>query len=98
MGKYWATWSGQNEEGYYINYELEFFEEIDGKLEAAFNLSPRIQLNERMGNVAEPSTRHTLTKDIYTHVTYADLRTDRGQDHRHRGGDARRGTARCGLC
>lgn len=82
MGKYWATWSGQNEEGYYINYELEFFEEIDGKLQAAFNLSPRIQLNERMGNVAEPSTRHTLTKDIYTHVTYADLRTEeeRGTD------------------
>jgi len=82
MGKYWATWSGQNEEGYYINYELQFFEEIDGKLEAAFNLSPRIQLNERMGNVAEPSTRHTLTKDIYTHVTYADLRTEeeRGTD------------------
>ena len=76
MGKYWATWSGQNEEGYYINYELKFFEEIDGKLQATFNLSPRIQLNERMGNVAEPSTRHTLTKDIYTHVTYADLRTE----------------------
>ena len=35
MGKYWATWSGQNEEGYYINYELEFFEEIDGKLAVA---------------------------------------------------------------
>ena len=26
-----------------------------------------------MGNVAEPDTRHFLTKDIYTHITYADL-------------------------
>ena len=35
-----------------------------------------------MGNVAEPSTRHTLTEDIYTHITYADLRTEeeRGSD------------------
>ena len=29
-----------------------------------------------MGNVAEPSTKHFLSKDIYTHVTYADLRTE----------------------
>jgi cytochrome c-type biogenesis protein CcmF len=26
-----------------------------------------------MGNVAEPDTRHFLTFDVYTHVTYADL-------------------------
>jgi cytochrome c-type biogenesis protein CcmF len=26
-----------------------------------------------MGNVAEPDTRHFLHKDIYTHITYADL-------------------------
>jgi cytochrome c-type biogenesis protein CcmF len=26
-----------------------------------------------MGNVSEPDTRHFLYKDIYTHVTYADL-------------------------
>ncbi len=82
MGKYWATWSGETEEGIYHNYELEFFEEKLGQLEPAFNLSPRIQLNEQMGNVAEPSTRHTLTEDIYTHITYADLRTEeeRGSD------------------
>ena len=28
-----------------------------------------------MGNVAEPSTKHFIARDIYTHVTYADLRT-----------------------
>ena len=26
-----------------------------------------------MGNVAEPATRHFLSKDIYTHITYAEL-------------------------
>jgi len=75
LGEYWVSWSGQNEEGIYLNYELEFFEEQDGQLSKLFNLSPRIQLNERMGNVAEPSTKHYITKDVYTHVTYADMRS-----------------------
>jgi len=26
-----------------------------------------------MGNVAEPATKHYLGKDVYTHITYADL-------------------------
>ncbi|MCC6690663.1 MAG: hypothetical protein IT235_03945, partial [Bacteroidia bacterium] len=36
---------------------------------------PLVQINPRMGNVAEPDTRHFLHKDVYTHVTYADLET-----------------------
>ncbi len=76
MGDYWVSWTGQEEEGYYLNYNLEFFKENQGRLETSFNLKPRIQLNEKMGNVAEPSTKHFLSKDIYTHVTYADLRTE----------------------
>jgi cytochrome c-type biogenesis protein CcmF len=76
MGDYWVSWTGQEEEGYYLNYNLEFFKENEGKLEGSFNLKPRIQLNEKMGNVAEPSTKHFLSKDIYTHVTYADLRSE----------------------
>ena len=75
MGDYWVSWTGQEEEGYYLNYVLEFFEEQGDKLVSTFDLKPRIQLNERMGNVAEPSTKHFIGRDIYTHVTYADLRT-----------------------
>ena len=41
--------------------------------EKAFSLSPRIQLNEKFGNVPEPDTKHYLHKDIYTHVKYGDL-------------------------
>lgn len=75
MGDYWVSWTGQEEEGYYLKYVLEFFEEQGDKLVSTFDLKPRIQLNERMGNVAEPSTKHFIGRDIYTHVTYADLRT-----------------------
>jgi cytochrome c-type biogenesis protein CcmF len=36
-------------------------------------LAPFVQINPRFGNVAEPSTRHWLQRDLYTHVRYADL-------------------------
>lgn len=39
--------------------------------EVLFTLSPKIQLNERMGNSPEPDTRHTLTSDLYTHIKWA---------------------------
>ncbi len=41
-----------------------------------FELEPFVQLNPRFGNVAEPSTRHWLHRDLYTHIRYADLTTD----------------------
>ncbi|HRH70258.1 MAG TPA: cytochrome c biogenesis protein CcsA [Flavobacteriales bacterium] len=41
--------------------------------ERLFGLSPFIQLNPRFGNVAEPSTKHWLQRDLYTHVRYADM-------------------------
>lgn len=78
MGDYWVTWNGKEEAGIYLNYPLQFFtEQENGELVPSFALSPRIQLNERMGNVAEPSTRHELFQDLYTHITYADLRSDK---------------------
>lgn len=38
-----------------------------------FELAPFIQINPRFGNVAEPSTKHWLDRDLYTHVRYADM-------------------------
>ncbi|MBK9759115.1 MAG: cytochrome c biogenesis protein CcsA [Flavobacteriales bacterium] len=38
-----------------------------------FALEPFVQLNPRFGNVAEPSTRHWLQRDLYTHIRYAKL-------------------------
>ncbi|MBK7241947.1 MAG: hypothetical protein IPI00_17750 [Flavobacteriales bacterium] len=37
-----------------------------------FQLAPFIQINPKFGNVAEPSTKHWLHRDLYTHVRYAD--------------------------
>jgi cytochrome c-type biogenesis protein CcmF len=74
MGDYYITYNGIRKEGVNIFYEVEYLKkDKNGKFTESFTLSPRIQLNQRMGNVAEPDTKHFLTKDIYTHVTYADL-------------------------
>lgn len=75
MQDYYVTYSGKEKEGKNIYYNIDYFtvNERTGKKEKAFRLRPLIQLNERMGNVAEPATRHSLTHDIYTHVTYAEM-------------------------
>ncbi|MCB0774145.1 MAG: cytochrome c biogenesis protein CcsA [Flavobacteriales bacterium] len=38
-----------------------------------FALAPMVQLNPRFGNVAEPSTKHWVERDLYTHIRYAKL-------------------------
>lgn len=38
-----------------------------------FALEPMVQLNPRFGNVAEPSTKHWVHRDLYTHIRYAKL-------------------------
>lgn len=41
--------------------------------EPEFRLEPMVQLNPRFGNVAEPSTKHWVERDLYTHIRYAKL-------------------------
>jgi cytochrome c-type biogenesis protein CcmF len=46
-------------------YEIEFRKE--GKHQ--FTLLPRVQVNEKMGNVASPDISHSAKLDLYTHVS-----------------------------
>ena len=46
-------------------YEIEFRK--NGNHE--FTLMPRVQINERMGNVASPDISHSAKLDLYTHVS-----------------------------
>jgi cytochrome c-type biogenesis protein CcmF len=74
MGSYFVTYKGKIKEGINIYYEVEYFtQDKDGNYKHEFTLKPRIQTNPRMGNVAEPDTRHFLSNDVYTHITYAEL-------------------------
>jgi cytochrome c-type biogenesis protein CcmF len=80
MGNYKVMYTGKKKDGINILYEINYFDSKTNKF--LFSLYPRVQLNPRMGNVAEPDTRHFLTKDIYTHVTYARLEEEK-HDHEH---------------
>lgn len=74
MGKYFVTYKGQTNEGINAIYEVEYLtKNADDSYNHEFTLHPFIQLNPRMGNVAEPDTRHFLTNDVYTHISYAEI-------------------------
>jgi len=75
MGEFYVTYKEKKKEGINLYYEVEYFkpDPSTGMLKKEFSLLPTVQLNERMGNVSEPATRHFLNRDIYTHVTYAEM-------------------------
>lgn len=74
MGNYFVSYKGKKQEGVNVYYEVEYLQKTDpGDYVKKFSLFPRVQTNPRMGNVSEPDTRHFWNKDIYTHVTYAEL-------------------------
>ena len=74
MGNYFVLYKSDSLIGINKSYEVEYFDlKKDGTFEYQFTLNPFIQLNEIMGNVAEPSTQHFLLYDVYSHLTYADV-------------------------
>lgn len=74
MGSYFVCYSSDTLIGINKTYEVEYFKlEENGSFTYQFTLFPFIQLNEIMGNVAEPSTEHFALFDVYTHLTYADV-------------------------
>ena len=70
MGEYKVTYTGKEKEGIYVKYNVNYLREDN---EVAFTLRPFLQLNERMGNVAEPSTKHYWNKDVFTYLRYAEI-------------------------
>lgn len=77
MGDYFVTYTGKRKEGHDFLFSVLFLSKDSAtkKYTPQFTLYPIIQINPLMGNVAEPSTRHFLTKDIYTHIIVGDLNT-----------------------
>ena len=75
MGKYFVTYTGREKKGVNVYFNIDYFKpnHKNGTLKKAFTLKPIIQLNERLGNSAEPATKWFPDKDIYTHITYANL-------------------------
>lgn len=82
MGDYYVTYTGKEKDGVNIYFNVDYFSKDEsGKYKHEFRLRPLVQTNPRMGNIAEPDTRHFLHKDIYSHIAYADLDIKDEHDH-----------------
>lgn len=73
MGPYFVTYSGKQKTGVNLDFKVEYFLRENNLFSKQFELYPRIQLNDRMGNTAEPDTRHFPSHDIYTFISSAIL-------------------------
>ncbi len=74
MGDYYVTYKDEEEKGIDHYFEIEYLEKKGETYTPAFSLHPLVQDNPRMGLLAEPSTRHQIHRDIYSHVTYAPVK------------------------
>jgi cytochrome c-type biogenesis protein CcmF len=73
MGRFTVTYTSDTTiaPNTYYNLNFKVFDDQTGKLKEDFDLNPRIQINEKMGLIASPDTKHYLTYDVYTHITSA---------------------------
>lgn len=73
MGEYMITYKADTVSGIDVMFAIDYLKKQEnGQWQKAFTLYPKLQTNPRFGNVAEPSTKHFMAQDIYTHITYVD--------------------------
>lgn len=70
-GKLRATFRSVSEEkpNKYFEVKYDVLDE-KGQIRDSFVLKPNSQNNPKMGLISNPDTRHFLTRDIFTHITY----------------------------
>lgn len=84
MGPYLVTYTGKKRTGIDVYFSVDYLRlNKDNKPEYDFTLEPHIQDNPLMGKAAEPATKHYLGRDVYTHVTAADLNVDTTAAHKN---------------
>jgi cytochrome c-type biogenesis protein CcmF len=90
MGPYLVTYTGKKRKGINVYFSVDYLKLNDkGKPEFDFTLVPHVQDNPRMGRAPEPATKHYLSRDVYTHVTYADMNLDTNAANKNAFGTAK---------
>jgi cytochrome c-type biogenesis protein CcmF len=75
LGDYWVVYDDLKRKKNFLHYTVKFYNDKDTS-DLAFTIHPDININNRMGNVYNPSTHHTVSKDVFTFITYANLEAD----------------------
>ncbi|MBG6236343.1 cytochrome c-type biogenesis protein CcmF [Pedobacter sp. CAN_A7] len=83
MGRYTVTYVSDTTIAPNTFYKLNFkvIDPKTGKVKEDFDLNPHVQVNEDMGLIASPDTKHYFTRDIYTHITSAPDKAEVHGDH-----------------
>lgn len=71
MSGYDVTYTGKTNEPHKTIFNVRYQKKDNGKVIEDFTLHPNLVLNPRMGDAPNPSTKHYLTKDVFTHITAA---------------------------
>lgn len=71
MNGYDVTYIGKTNEPHKTIFNVRYQKKDNGTVVEDFTLQPNLVLNPRMGDAPNPSTKHYLTKDIFTHITAA---------------------------
>lgn len=70
MGEYLVTYTGTKEDKPNTIYSIKYQKQDKaGKTTEEFVLNPNAQVNPSMGLLANPDTKHYITKDVFTHVS-----------------------------
>ncbi len=75
LGDYYVVYDSLSRRKNYLHYTVNFYRDAELK-DLAFAIHPDININNRMGNVYNPSTHHSVKRDVFTYITYADLQAD----------------------
>lgn len=74
---YWVVYDRLERDKNHLFYTLNFYKKDSaGGFIPQFSVHPSINVNERMGNVYDPDTYHSFSKDVFTYITYADITAD----------------------
>lgn len=84
MGDYNITYVGREKDSinYYYRIRYERFDRHSGEVIESFELRPHLMDHPDMGIIANPATKHYLSRDIFTHVSSVpqnSLQRDLGQ-------------------
>ena len=72
MGNYMVSYTSSEKKGNETFYKVDFMKPDNNTGgEVLFSLYPSVNRNTRMGSVYNPDTKHFLTKDIFTFISFA---------------------------
>lgn len=76
MGGFFVVYTNNVKKGNQTDYQVDFLKRKSGKYIREFSLFPSVNRHPRMGNVYNPDTKHFLSKDYYTYISFVGVDPD----------------------